>query len=302
MDVDGTLTDGMIYMGDSGEMFKAFNIKDGYGIKDILPKYGIIPVVITARESNILKKRCQELAISEIHQGCRDKLKKLKEIIKDYSAYEKYSLMNVAYVGDDILDIPCMEAIKGQGGFTAAPHDAVKQVSDFVDYISRYNAGYGAVRDIINYIVRGKKYSINVDVYKKRIDYALEYLKNIDIETLKTGTYNVNEYFYYMVQEYFTVCEENCSFELHRHYVDIQWMIEGAEIIKICDGNNLKKDGFYDSDRDVMFLENDIDFSTEIALRSGSHMIIPVGVAHKPCIQYEQSKKIKKLIGKIKVI
>lgn len=53
MDVDGTLTDGMIYMGDSGEMFKAFNIKDGYGIKDILPKYGIIPVVITARESNI---------------------------------------------------------------------------------------------------------------------------------------------------------------------------------------------------------------------------------------------------------
>lgn len=57
MDVDGTLTDGKIYMSENGEAFKAFDIKDGYGIKHILPKYGIIPVIITARESKIIERR-----------------------------------------------------------------------------------------------------------------------------------------------------------------------------------------------------------------------------------------------------
>lgn len=56
MDVDGTLTDGKIYMGNQGELMKAFDVKDGCGIKDILPQYGIVPIIITARESEILKK------------------------------------------------------------------------------------------------------------------------------------------------------------------------------------------------------------------------------------------------------
>ena len=59
MDVDGTLTDGKIYMGINGEICKAFNIKDGYGICNILPQYGIVPVVITARESVIVSQRCK---------------------------------------------------------------------------------------------------------------------------------------------------------------------------------------------------------------------------------------------------
>ena len=63
MDVDGTLTDGKIYMGCQGEVMKAFDVKDGCGIKDILPEAGIIPVIITGRKSEIVKRRCEELNI-----------------------------------------------------------------------------------------------------------------------------------------------------------------------------------------------------------------------------------------------
>lgn len=85
MDVDGTLTDGKIYMGKDGEVCKAFDIKDGCGIKDILPKHEIIPVIITTRSSVIVKNRCEELGISMCYQGTRHKYDKLMEIISDYN-------------------------------------------------------------------------------------------------------------------------------------------------------------------------------------------------------------------------
>ena len=75
MDVDDTLTDGKIYMGSSGEVFKAFNIKDGYGIKDILIPAGIVPVIVTGRDSEIVTNRCRELGIDQVHQGVQDKVK-----------------------------------------------------------------------------------------------------------------------------------------------------------------------------------------------------------------------------------
>lgn len=81
MDVDGTLTDGRIYMGQHGELFKAFNIKDGCGIHDIAIPAGMIPVIITGRKSDIVRNRCKEIGISEIYQGCSDKIKTLIQII-----------------------------------------------------------------------------------------------------------------------------------------------------------------------------------------------------------------------------
>ncbi|MCD7836145.1 MAG: hypothetical protein LUG83_05795 [Lachnospiraceae bacterium] len=104
MDVDGTLTDGKIYMGNDGEVFKAFSIKDGCGIKDIAIPAGIIPIIITARESNIVLLRCKELSISEVYQGIRNKFELLSNLISDFST--------VAYIGDDILDLQCMVPIK----------------------------------------------------------------------------------------------------------------------------------------------------------------------------------------------
>ncbi len=97
MDVDGTLTDGKIYMGANGEVMKAFNIKDGCGIKDIAMAHGIIPVIITARESEIVANRCRELGITEVYQGVRDKVGKLREITDDFT--------KEAYIGDDILEL-----------------------------------------------------------------------------------------------------------------------------------------------------------------------------------------------------
>ncbi len=154
MDVDGTLTDGKIYMGNDGELFKAFDVKDGYGIKEILPEIGIIPVIITARKSRILEHRCGELDITELHQGEREKLKCLERVLEEWSAKDgkQYTLQNVAYIGDDILDLKCMEPVKEQGGLTACPADAVRQVKGAVDYICEAVGGNGAVREFIEYL------------------------------------------------------------------------------------------------------------------------------------------------------
>ena len=111
MDVDGTLTDGKIYMGQNGEMLKAFNIKDGAGIHDIAIPSGITPVIITGRESNIVLNRCKELGITEVHQGVNNKIEKLISAVGG-----KEELKNAAYIGDDINDLSCMEAVKAAGG------------------------------------------------------------------------------------------------------------------------------------------------------------------------------------------
>ncbi len=156
MDVDGTLTDGKIYMGQDGELFKAFDIKDGYGVKCILPEANIIPVVITARNSKIVENRCREVGVTELHQGKMDKLETLQQVLRTYSELDhtEYSMANVAYVGDDLLDLQCMRPIKEAGGFVACPNDAVDEVKAVANYVATKNAGNGAVREIIDRLVK----------------------------------------------------------------------------------------------------------------------------------------------------
>lgn len=145
MDVDGTLTDGKIYMGNDGEMMKAFDIKDGCGIHDILIPADIVPVIITGRTSKILENRCKELGITNLHQGIKNKMEKLLTITTDLST--------VAYIGDDINDLSCMEPVKAAGGLVGCPADAVKKVMVLADFVSTHNGGNGAVRDFIEWIV-----------------------------------------------------------------------------------------------------------------------------------------------------
>jgi 3-deoxy-D-manno-octulosonate 8-phosphate phosphatase (KDO 8-P phosphatase) len=145
MDVDGTLTDGKVYMGVNGELCKAFNIKDGCGIHDILIPAGIIPIIITGRKSDIVLNRCKELGITEIHQGVSNKIEKLRSIVDDISS--------VAYIGDDINDCSCMVSVKEAGGVVGCPKDAVKSVLKIADYITEHNGGDGAVRDFIEWII-----------------------------------------------------------------------------------------------------------------------------------------------------
>ncbi len=154
MDVDGTLTDGKIYMGADGELFKAFDIKDGCGIKDILPVYGITPIIITARESKILENRCRELGIKELHQKTRDKINKIDECLERFSRQNQqdYEYSNVAYIGDDILDLQCINPINECGGITACPADAAKAVIKSVRYVCHNNGGNGAVREFIEWL------------------------------------------------------------------------------------------------------------------------------------------------------
>lgn len=155
MDVDGTLTDGKIYMGENGEMMKAFDIKDGCGIKTILPEHHIIPIIITGRTSKIVENRCQELGIFELHQDVKNKEERLKKILLKYAKQdaEDYSYKNVAYIGDDLLDFYCMKSLKAYGGRIGCPSDAIKEIIDISDFISNRSGGSGAVREFIEWIV-----------------------------------------------------------------------------------------------------------------------------------------------------
>ncbi|MDF1616138.1 KdsC family phosphatase [Petrocella sp. FN5] len=144
MDVDGTLTDGKIYIGSEGEMLKAFNVKDGLGISK-LRSLNIIPAIITGRESEILKRRSEELKIEELYQGEENKIEKLKELVERY----RCSLAEVAYIGDDENDLQCMR----ESGFTGCPADAVDAVKKEVDYICNKSGGEGAVREFIEQII-----------------------------------------------------------------------------------------------------------------------------------------------------
>ncbi len=146
MDVDGTLTDGKIYMGNQGEIFKVFNIKDGYGIHDLLIPKGIIPVIITGRISDSVMNRCKELGIEMVYQGISDKTAKMKELIFDISS--------VAYIGDDLNDLPCMLCVKESGGIVGCPFDAATQVKETADFISTKTGGEGAVREFIEWLLK----------------------------------------------------------------------------------------------------------------------------------------------------
>ena len=147
MDVDGTLTDGKIYMGHNGEIFKAFNVKDGYGIRNILIPSGIVPIIITGRNSDILKKRCEELGISRLYQGILNKQEVLLDIVSE-------ELLNtVAYIGDDMNDFACMNLIKNAGGSVACPADAVKKIIEISDFVCEKRGGDGVIREYIEWLM-----------------------------------------------------------------------------------------------------------------------------------------------------
>ena len=170
MDVDGTLTDGKIYMSPSGELMKAFNIKDGYAIAH-LREYGIEPCIITGRESDIVRQRCTELKIKELYQGVENKLYKLKELCNKLGV----EISEVAYIGDDVNDLTCIQ----QCGCTACPADAVKAVKEKVDYVCSEKGGEGAVREFCEYIISKQTNSEELNSFEfNEINYELNPYSN----------------------------------------------------------------------------------------------------------------------------
>lgn len=150
MDVDGTLTDGKIYIGNAGELMKAFSVKDGYAITHILPKHDIIPVIITGRKSEIVSKRCQELGIDFVFQDVSNKKEKMIAFANSYGIYENENgiLLNTYYMGDDIPDLECMLIAEKKG----CPADAVNEIKAVSDFVSSKNGGDGAVREFVEWV------------------------------------------------------------------------------------------------------------------------------------------------------
>ncbi len=144
MDVDGTLTDGKIYVSATGEIMKAFNVKDGYAIAHMCPEMGILPVIITGRQSQIVEMRAKELHITELHQGVKDKATVLNEILQKTGN----KIAEVAYIGDDLNDLDCMINC----GIKGCPSDAVEEVRNQADYVCKLRGGDGAVREFIEWI------------------------------------------------------------------------------------------------------------------------------------------------------
>jgi 3-deoxy-D-manno-octulosonate 8-phosphate phosphatase (KDO 8-P phosphatase) len=144
MDVDGTMTDGSINIGPDGELFKSFDVKDGWGITDAEDHHGVVFAVITGRSSEIVDRRCAELRIAEVHQGVSDKKAVLMDTLKKYGIKPEES----AYIGDDLIDLECMNAV----GYPMAPADAVPEVKKSVKYVSAFPGGHGAVRDCIEHL------------------------------------------------------------------------------------------------------------------------------------------------------
>lgn len=145
MDVDGTLTDGKINIDRYGEIFKSFDVKDGYAIKHLLPKFDILPVIITGRISEITENRAKELGIKYLYQNIKNK----QEILHYLCKKHKIELQNIAYIGDDLNDLEIMQNVALAG----CPADAVKEIRSIAHFISNKNGGNGAVRDFIEWII-----------------------------------------------------------------------------------------------------------------------------------------------------
>ena len=144
MDVDGVLTDGGMYYSEEGEVMKKFNTRDGMGI-ELLRKNKIIPAIITKENSKIVIKRADKLKVEEVYIGVEDKLKVIEELAKRYNI----DFDEIAYIGDDINDLPVLEKV----GLTFAPDDAMPEIKQIVDYVTSKRGGEGALREAVDFIL-----------------------------------------------------------------------------------------------------------------------------------------------------
>ena len=144
LDVDGVLTDGGIYYGDQGEPLRRFHIHDGQGIK-ALRKQGVEVVIVTSHCSEAVSRRAEALGITSVFQGVADKLAEVTVIIQA----RNLQWTQVAYVGDDIVDLPVMDRV----GLPVAVADAVPEVKQSAAYVTKKPGGHGAVREVCELIM-----------------------------------------------------------------------------------------------------------------------------------------------------
>lgn len=146
-DVDGVLTDGGIIYDAAGVETKRFDVRDGHGLK-MLQRAGVAVGIITGRNSEVVAIRARELGIDIVRQGVKDKVTAWREILDGSGLLPA----ETAYAGDDIVDLPLLRAV----GFSAAPSDAEPYILDAVHFISSRAGGHGAVREIVEFLLRSR--------------------------------------------------------------------------------------------------------------------------------------------------
>ncbi len=145
-DVDGVLTDGSLFFDNQGQEYKAFNSKDGHGLR-LLLENDVEVALITGRQSELVKHRAENLRINPdlIYQGYRDKVPAFNDLLEK-TGYKKE---NIAYVGDDVIDLPIMSQV----GFSIAVGDANWFVKEQADWTTEITGGKGAAREVAEFLL-----------------------------------------------------------------------------------------------------------------------------------------------------
>nr|WP_297354882.1 HAD hydrolase family protein [uncultured Caldimonas sp.] len=143
-DVDGVLTDGRIYIGESGESFKAFSTLDGHGLK-LLAMAGIVPVVVTGRDSPAVRRRVADLGLQHARYGVHDKLAAAQALLADL----KIDWPQLAVIGDDWPDLPLMV----RAGFACAPSNAHVEARAAAHHVTQAAGGHGAAREFCDLLL-----------------------------------------------------------------------------------------------------------------------------------------------------
>lgn len=157
LDVDGVLTDNRLIYGDDGQEYKAFYTRDGHGMV-LLQKSGVEIGIITGRKSNLVTKRMSDLKVKHVYQGVPDKLPTFEALIQSTGL----SLDQIAYMGDDILDLPILTRV----GLATCPKDSDPDVLSRVDFVSQHIGGRGAVRELCELIMRAQNtWQAHLDFY-----------------------------------------------------------------------------------------------------------------------------------------
>jgi len=143
-DVDGVMTDGRLYYSGQGEELKSFNTLDGHGLK-MLANAGVVLAIISGRGSRALELRARNLGIEILLQGVEDKLGAMQEVLKQ----QHLDFASAGYMGDDVVDLPVLSAC----GFSASVPNGHALVRRHVDYVTRCDAGLGAVREVCELIL-----------------------------------------------------------------------------------------------------------------------------------------------------
>jgi 3-deoxy-D-manno-octulosonate 8-phosphate phosphatase (KDO 8-P phosphatase) len=150
MDVDGVLTAGDVIVLDSGEEVKIWNSKDRLVLAAVRDSgLDLNFAFVTGRSSDSVLRTARELGVKHVEQGVKDK----RAVVEAIARKENLKLDQIAFIGDDILDLPAMMRV----GLSACPSDAVPDVRSRVHYISKLGGGRGAVRDVVELLLRAQK-------------------------------------------------------------------------------------------------------------------------------------------------